>query len=95
MKKMSIKAYAVSHKISIYNVIKMSKNGSLPTVVRKVDGIDEIFIIVDEAIKPEESAPQNSKEEKLEDFEKAYFKLKIKYAQLNAKYEALQKKMDS
>lgn len=94
MEKMSIKAYAVSHKISIYDVIKMSKNGSLRTEVQKVDGKDEIFILVGEDAKLEAYVAEDWNEDKVDDYQKAYVKLKIKYSQLSAKYEALQKKMD-
>ena len=38
MKTMSIKEYAVSNKLSIYNVVKMSKNGTLQTETKKIDG---------------------------------------------------------
>ncbi|HIC44263.1 MAG TPA: hypothetical protein EYO73_08220 [Sulfurimonas sp.] len=85
---MSIKAYAQSHKLSIYNVVKMTKNGTLKTELKKVNGIDEIFVLENENIGLE---AQNK--EDISDYEKAYFKLKLKYNQLQQKYENLQKKI--
>ena len=92
MKLLSIKEYAISHKLSIYNVVKMTKNGQLQTEIKKVDGKDEIFICADETKKMEIQS-SNEKEEVVGDYEKAYFKLKIQYNQLKIKYENLQKKI--
>jgi len=92
MKLMSIKEYATSHKLSIYNVVKMTKNGQLDTQMKSVDGKDEVYICVDETKKMEVPKHENS-EEVIDDFEKAYFKLKIQYNQLKIKYENLQKKI--
>ena len=33
MEKISIKAYAVKHKLSIFNVVKMTKSGQVPTEI--------------------------------------------------------------
>jgi len=90
MKLLSIKEYAVSHKLSIYNVVKMTKNGQLQTQTEKIEGKDEVFICVDEI---EEVKPVQQEQEKIDDFEKAYYKLKLQYSQLKIKYENLQKKI--
>ncbi len=91
MKTMSIKEYAIAHKLSIYNVVKMTKNGTLKTVTKKVDGKDELFIVQSDDTHVERAMPQEG-EEKIGDYEKAYFKLKIHYEKLKIKYEALEKK---
>ena len=92
---MSIKEYAVSHKLSIYNVIKMAKNGSLETQMQKIDGKDEMFIVLKEKEENKDIVFAASDEEKTGDFEKAYFKLKIKYDQLKIKYEKLHNSKES
>jgi len=92
MKLFSIKEYATSHKLSIYNVVKMTKNGQLQTQIKKVEGKDETFICVDET-KNMEVLGRDDSEKVVDDFEKAYFKLKIQYNQLKIKYENLQKKI--
>lgn len=95
MKTMSIKAYAVANKISIYNVVKLTQNGSLKTETIKVDGKEELFILVDEAQAIEESLPAQVEQERIEDYQKAYMRLKIKYDQLQHKYDTLQKTISS
>jgi len=90
---MSIKEYAITHKLSIYNVVKMTKNGTLKTETKKVDGKDEIFIIDSESLAPK-NITSDSVEEKIGDYETAYFKLKIKYDRLKTNYEELQKKIN-
>ncbi len=69
----------------------MTKNGTLQTESKKVNGKDEIFIINSENQASTTITP-DSTEEKIEDYEKAYFKLRIQYDQLKKKYEDLQKK---
>jgi hypothetical protein len=95
MKTMSIKAYAVANKISIYNVVKQTKDGSLKTEVRNIDGKDELFILVDEAKPVEETIPAPLEAESIEDYKKAYIRLKIKYDQLQHKYDTLQQTISS
>ena len=95
MKTMSIKAYAVANKISIYNVVKQTKDGSLKSEIKKIDGKDEVFILVDEAETVEEAMPVPSETESIEDYQKAYTKLKIKYDQLQHKYDTLQNTISS
>ena len=84
MELISIKKYAQIHKMTIYAVVKKTKDGSLKT--EKRDG--DIFIHFDESESLEET-PVSKPQEKIGDFEKAYFKLKIKHAQLQKKYDAL------
>jgi len=49
MQRMTIKAYAVKHKLSIYNVMKMARNGKLQTEVLEEEGREVTYILVDEA----------------------------------------------
>ncbi|MDF1880475.1 hypothetical protein JHD50_04010 [Sulfurimonas sp. MAG313] len=92
MKSMSIKEYAISNKLSIYKVIQMTKNKKLQTEVQKVDGKDEVFILIDEH-KINEPSSNTENTEETGDYEKAYYKLKLQYNQLLHKYEKLLKKI--
>jgi hypothetical protein len=70
--------------MTIYAVVKKTKDGSLKTEKKK----NEVFIAYDENEKVEEIS-LSKPEEKIGDFEKAYFKLKLKHLQLQKKYDAL------
>jgi hypothetical protein len=45
---MTIKAYAVTHKLSIYNVMKMARTGTLKTETVEEHGKEVTYILVDE-----------------------------------------------
>jgi len=55
MKKISIKAYATKHKLSIFNVVKMTKSGKIPTETVVENGKDVLYILIDEAVEKEVS----------------------------------------
>ena len=44
----SIKAYAVKHKLSIFNVMKMLKSGQLKSLTKKENGRDVIYVLLDD-----------------------------------------------
>ncbi|MFC2057976.1 hypothetical protein ACFLR6_03455 [Campylobacterota bacterium] len=50
MEKLSIKAYASRHKLSIFNVVKMTKSGQLPTESVTENGKDVVYILIDDAV---------------------------------------------
>lgn len=50
MEKLSIKAYAKKHKLSIFNVVKMTKSGEVPTQTVVENGKDIVYILVDDAV---------------------------------------------
>ncbi len=50
MEKLSIKAYATRHKLSIFNVVKMTKSGQLPTETVSEHGKDVVYILIDDAV---------------------------------------------
>jgi len=56
MNKITIKAYAKKHKLSIFNVVKMTKSGQIPTETVLEDGKDVIYILIDDAIEKEVSS---------------------------------------
>ncbi len=50
MEKITMKAYAVKHKLSLFNVVKMTKSGNIPTETVVENGKDVVYILIDEAI---------------------------------------------
>jgi len=53
MQKITIKAYAVKHKLSIFNVMKMVKSGKLQTEIVEENGKEINYILLDEATEKE------------------------------------------
>jgi len=53
MEKITIKAYAVKHKLSIFNVMKMVKSGKLKSTTVDENGKEYIYIILDDTIEEE------------------------------------------
>jgi len=53
MKKMSIKEYAVKHKLSIFNVMKMIKENRLKTQIDNENGREITYILLDEITEKE------------------------------------------
>lgn len=53
MKKVTIKTYAVKHKLSIFNVMKMVKSQKLKSVVEEENGKEVTYILLDDAIEEE------------------------------------------
>jgi len=53
MERLSIKAYAARHKLSIFNVVKMTKSGQLPTESIVENGKDVVYILIDDAVENE------------------------------------------
>lgn len=50
MERMSMKAYAVKHKLSLFNVVKMTKSGKVPTETVVENGKDVLYILIDEEL---------------------------------------------
>jgi len=53
MQRVTIKAYAVSHKLSIFNVMKMVKSGKLKSEMIDENGKEVTYIQIDDAIETE------------------------------------------
>ena len=53
MEKITIKAYAVKHKLSIFNVMKMVKSGKLKSTTIEENGKEHTYIILDDTIEEE------------------------------------------
>lgn len=90
MEKISIKAYAVKHKLSIFNVVKMTKAGQIPTEIVVESGKDVVYILIDEdvenevkkAIVPNESREPHSLRKENVRLKKEIEKLKEEIAKL-------------
>jgi len=50
MEKLSIKSYAAKHKLSIFNVVKMTKSGQVPTETVVENGKDVVYILLDDDV---------------------------------------------
>ena len=50
MEKITLKAYAVKHKLSLFNVVKMTKSGQVPTETVVENGKDVVYILIDEEV---------------------------------------------
>ena len=53
MEKLTIKAYAARHKLSIFNVVKMTKSGQLPTQTVVENDKETVYILIDDKIENE------------------------------------------
>ena len=53
MERITIKAYAVKHKLSIFNVMKMMKSGKIKSEVFNEKGRDVTYILFDEETEKE------------------------------------------
>ncbi len=79
----SIQKYASKHHISIFNVIKKTMNGELPTVVKEENGKEVTYIVLT-------PSTQTTSEESIEiDYKKEYEALHKEYLILKTKYEKL------
>lgn len=79
----SIQKYASKHHISIFNVIKKTMNGELPTVVKEENGKEVTYIVLT-------PSTQTTSEETIEiDYKKEYEALHKEYLILKTKYEKL------
>jgi len=53
MEKLTIKAYAKRHKLSIFNVVKMTKSGQLPTETVVENDNEVVYVLIDDAVENE------------------------------------------
>ncbi len=66
LERMTIKAYAVKHKLSIFNVMKMMKSGKIKSEVFNEKGRDVTYILFDEETEKEireQIVPMGQKED--------------------------------
>ena len=94
MKKVTIKAYAVSHKLSIFNVMKMVKSGKLKSEVVEEAGKELTYILLDNEIEAQVKAgivPLEQKEEF--DMKEVVKLLQKEVGLLREEIEALKKRL--
>jgi len=48
MEKITIKQYAIKHKLSVFNVMKMVKSGKLNVEVENIDEKETTYILIDD-----------------------------------------------
>ncbi len=56
MEKLTIKAYAVRHKLSIFDVVKKLKSGDLHTQIVEENGKEITYILLDKSMKIENNS---------------------------------------
>jgi len=64
MERMTIKRYAATHKLSMFNVVKMVKSGELKSEVVEEDGKETTYILCDETKKTTVNQPASTQESK-------------------------------
>ena len=94
MDKISIKAYAKKHKLSIFNVVKMTKSGQIPTETIVEEGKDVIYVLIDDVVEKEIKSSIVSIEEQEELTLKEIVKnLQKEMKMLSEEIEVLKKKI--
>ncbi|MEA2048200.1 MAG: hypothetical protein U9O64_07105 [Campylobacterota bacterium] len=90
MKKVTLKAYAVKHKLSLFNVVKMVKSGQIPSETVDENGKESIYILIDDAV--EEKVSETIVKEKHKEplsLRKENERLKVEIRKLKAEILAL------
>ncbi len=62
MARMTLKQYAVKHKLSLFNVVKMVKSGQLQSETVEEDGKEATYILPQDTETPQKSQKEESKE---------------------------------
>jgi hypothetical protein len=87
---MSIQKYASKHRISIFNVIKKTMNGELPTVVKEENGKEVTYIAITPSTQYNATENSSSETESIEiDYKKEYEALHKEYLILKTKYQKM------
>ncbi len=94
MERMTIKAYAVKHKLSIFNVMKMIRAGEVKSEVFQEKGREVTYILYDEESEKEISEQIVPLEQKNEiDLKQEMLTLKKELTRLHEEVEVLKKKI--
>ncbi|PHM17602.1 MAG: hypothetical protein CJD30_05990 [Sulfuricurvum sp. PD_MW2] len=87
---LTIQKYASKHHISVFNVIKKTMSGELPTVVKEENGKEITYIVVNpSSTQPKNNLNSTDNEEFEIDYKKAYEDLNKEYLILKTKYDKL------
>ena len=93
MQKMSIKAYAIKHKLSIFNVMKMLKSGKVKSEVSQENGREVTYILYDEEAEETDKEKLTLRENiNIFQINTELNNLKEEVALLRQEFEALKKK---
>ena len=87
MEKLSIKAYAAKHKLSIFNVVKMTKSGQVPTETVVENGKDVVYILLDDDVE------KKVKKSIVQEENKEPYSLKKENARLKQEIEKLKEEI--
>ncbi|RLA69649.1 MAG: hypothetical protein DRG09_05275 [Epsilonproteobacteria bacterium] len=94
MEKVSLKAYAVKHKLSLFNVVKMTKSGQVPTETVVENGKDAVYILIDEKVEKNVTQTiQSIKEKEPYSMRKENERLKKEVEKLKKEIELLKKRV--
>lgn len=94
MKKITIKAYAVKHKLSFFNVMKMIKSNKLKTEIIEENGKEITYVLLDESIEKEIKdgiVPIEEQEESI--FKEIVYVLQKEVKLLREEIEVLKKRL--
>jgi len=89
MEKMTMKAYAVKHKLSLFNVVKLVKSGKVKSETVTEDGKETVYIIMDD------NAPLTQNEVKTAPQENVQEALEIRVANLEAEVKLLRRELQA
>ena len=88
MEKLTIKAYAKRHKLSIFNVVKMTKSGQIPTETVVENGKDVVYILLDNDVE------KKVKHSIVQEENKEPYSLRKENEKLKKENERLQKEIE-
>ncbi|WP_295417715.1 hypothetical protein [Sulfurovum sp.] len=94
MQRMTMKAYAIKHKLSIFNVMKMTKSGKLKTDIVEENGKEITYILLDDAIEKdveEGIVPMEERDETMLKMEVMTLKKEVQH--LKEEIEELKKRL--
>ncbi len=91
MEKLSIKAYAKRHKLSLFNVVKMTKSGQVPTETVVENGKDVVYILLDDDI--EKDVEKKVKNSIVQEENKEAYSLRKENARLKKEIEKLKEEI--
>ncbi len=94
MKKITLKAYAVKHKLSLFNVVKMTKSGQVPTETVVENGKDVVYILIDNEVEKNVTQTiQSVRNKEPYSMRKENERLKIEVEKLKNEIELLKKRV--
>ena len=94
VERVTIKNYAKKHKLSIFNVVKMTKSGKLNTEIVEEEGKQVVYILLDDKIEKEvEKVITSEKRKEPYSLKKENERLKKEIVKLKEEIEMLKKRV--